>query len=202
MASLILARAEGRQRELALRCALGAGQWRLVRQLLVEGLVLATVSGVIGLVVGVLGVRLLVAVDPTLVPRADTIGVDVRVLACAAATTLLTTFLFSLAPALRALRLDLTDALKEGTHQATVGAARQYLRGALVVSEVALAVVLVIGAVLMVQSLWALRRIDLGFDPDRVLTVQVTLPAASFREPAQVVAFYERWSSASVRCRA
>jgi putative ABC transport system permease protein len=191
VASLILARAEGRQRELALRCALGAAQWRLVRQLFVEGLVLASVSGLIGLTVGVLGERLLVAIDPTLVPRADTIGVDLRVLGFAAATTLLTTFLFSLAPALRALKLDLTDAMKEGTHQATVGAGRQYLRGALVVTEVALAVVLVIGAMLMVQSLWALRRINLGFDPARVLTVQLTLPQASFREPAQVVAFYE-----------
>jgi putative ABC transport system permease protein len=192
VASLILARAESRQRELALRCALGAGQWRLVAQLFVEGLVLASVSGVIGLAIGVFGVRLLVAIDPTLVPRADTIGVDVRVLAFTAATTLLTTFLFSIAPALRALKLDLAEAMKEGTHQATVGAGRQRLRGALVVIEVALAVVLAIGAVLMVQSLWALRRIDLGFQPARVLTVQLTLPQRSFAEPPQVVSFYEQ----------
>jgi putative ABC transport system permease protein len=192
VASLILARAEGRQRELALRCALGAGQWRLVSQLLVEGLVLASGAGVLGLALGVLGVRLLIAVDPTLVPRADTIGVDVRVLAFAAATTLLTTFLFSLAPAVRALKLDLTEAMKEGTHQATVGAGRQHLRSALVVVEVAMAVVLVIGAVLMVQSLRALNRIELGFEPARVLTVQLTLPRAGFATPEQVVSFYER----------
>src|SRR5262249_32680523 len=96
VASLILARAEGRQRELALKCALGAAQWRLIGQLLVEGLVLAGVSGAIGLVIGVVGVRVLVAVDPTLVPRSDTIGVDLSVLGFAALTTLLTTFLFSL----------------------------------------------------------------------------------------------------------
>jgi putative ABC transport system permease protein len=192
VASLILARAEGRHRELALRCALGAGQWRIVRQLLTEGLVLALVSGAIGLLLGLAGVRVLLAIDPTIVPRADTVGLDWRVVGFTATTTILTTFLFSLAPALRAMRLDLNDALKEGTHQATVGAARQSLRGLLVVAEVALAVVLAIGAVLMVRSLWALQRIELGFDPSNVLTARVNLPEASYPASEQVVSFYER----------
>ena len=90
------------------------------------------------------------------------------------------------------MRLDLNDALKEGTHQATVGAARHRLRGLLVVTEVALAVVLAIGAVLMVRSLWALQRIELGFNPSHVLTARVTVPEASYEEPEKVVSFYER----------
>ena len=192
VASLILARAEGRHRELALRCALGAGHWRLVRQLLTEGVVLAVASGALGLLLAIAGVRILLAVDPTVVPRADTIGVDWRVLTFTALTSILTTFVFSAAPAVRAFRLDLNDALKEGTHQSTTGAARTRLRGLLVVVEVALAVVLAIGAVLMVRSLWALQRIDLGFDPSHVLTARVTVPPAGYPEPAQVVSFYER----------
>ncbi len=192
VASLILARAEGRHRELALRCALGAGQWRIVRQLLTEGFVLALASGALGLLLGLAGVRVLLAIDPTIVPRADSVGLDWRVVGFTALTTIFTTFLFSLAPALRAMRVDLNDALKEGTHQATVGSARHRLRGLLVVTEVALAVVLAIGAVLMVRSLWALQRIELGFDPSNVLTARINVPQTSYESNEQVVSFYER----------
>ena len=125
-------------------------------------------------------------------PRAETIGIDAGVLLFTAATALVTTVLFSLAPALRALRVDLVDALKEGTHQGTVGVRRQHFRSLLVIVEMALAVVLVIGATLMIRSLWSLQRVDLGFDPERVLTMRVLLPGASYREPAQIVSFYQR----------
>jgi putative ABC transport system permease protein len=138
------------------------------------------------------GLRLLLAIDPLAVPRAETIGIDAGVLLFTAATALVTTVLFSLAPALRALRVDLVDALKEGTHQGTVGLRRQHFRSLLVIVEMALAVVLVIGATLMIRSLWSLQRVELGFDPERVLTMRVTLPGASYREPAQIVSFYQQ----------
>jgi putative ABC transport system permease protein len=192
VASLLLARAEARQREIALRCALGAGQWRLLRQLLTESAVLASAAGAVGLMLAWTGLRLLLAIDPLAVPRAETIGIDFGVLLFTAATALVTTVLFSLAPALRALRVDLVDALKEGTHQGTVGVRRQHFRSLLVIVEMALAVVLVIGATLMIRSLWSLQRVDLGFEPDRVLTMRVLLPGASYREPAQIVSFYQR----------
>jgi putative ABC transport system permease protein len=192
VASLLLARSEVRQREIALRCALGAGQWRLFRQLLTESAVLAVLAGIVGLLLASLGVRLLLAVDPTAVPRAETVGIDASVLLFTALVALATTVLFSLAPAMRALRVDLVEALKEGGHQGTVGVRRQHLRSLLVIGEMAVAVVLVIGAVLMIRSLWSLQRVDLGFDPARVLTMRVTLPQASYQKPEQVVALYHR----------
>jgi putative ABC transport system permease protein len=195
VASLLLARAEGRQREMALRCALGAGEWRLVRQLLTESAVLALVSGALGLFLGVAGLRLLLAIDPTVVPRVDAIVLDWRVIAFTALVTIATTIFFSLVPALRAFRLNLGDSLKEGSHQQTVGAGRQRLRNVLVVAEVALAVVLVVGAVLMVRSLWALQRVDLGFNPDAVLTMRLRLPETSYEKPEQVVSFYQQMLS-------
>jgi putative ABC transport system permease protein len=192
VASLLLARAEARQREMALRCALGAGQWRLFRQLLTESLVLASASAIVGLAFAWASVRLLLAIDPLAVPRADTLTIDARVLLFTALLAIVTTVIFSLAPALRALRLDLVDALKEGGQQGTSGRQRQRLRGLLVVGEMALAVVLVIGAVLMIRSLWVLQRIDLGLNPDRVLTMRIALPQASYPQPAQMAAFYQR----------
>lgn len=192
VASLLLARAEARQREIALRCALGAGQWRLMRQLLTESAVLAIAAGIVGIALAWGGLRLLLAIDPLAVPRAETIGIDAGVLLFTAVTALVTTVLFSLAPALRALRVDLVDALKEGTHQGTVGVRRQHFRSLLVIVEMALAVVLVIGATLMIRSLWSLQRVDLGFDPERVLTMRMLLPNTSYKEPAQIVSFYQR----------
>ncbi len=192
VASLVLVRAEGRARELALRSALGANRSQLVRYLLREGLVLAAAGAALGIAFAVLGLRLLLTLDPNIVPRADTIDVDLRVLAVTVATTLVATCLFTLAPAWRAWRLDLSDALKTGSHHVTAGRHRQRLRGGLVVAEVALAVALLAGSILMVRSLWALQRIDLGFDPDNVLTARVTLPQTSYPEAGQVVAFYDR----------
>jgi predicted permease len=192
VANLLLARAEGRQREVAVRTALGASQWRLLRQLLTESVVLALVSTTLGVGLAWAGIRALTAIDPADIPRVATVAVDARVLAFTAVAGILTTVLFSLAPSLRALRVSLTDALKEGGQQATTGAARGRLRDLLVVAEVALAVVLVIGAGLMIRSLWALQRIDIGFDPERVLTVELSLPASDYPETEQVVGFYGR----------
>jgi putative ABC transport system permease protein len=192
VASLLLARAETRQREIAVRCALGAGHWRLLRQLLTESLLLAIVSGAVGLGLAYAGLRLLLAIDPNVIPRAETVGIDAKVLLFTALLAIVTTILFSLAPALRAVKLDLADALKEGGRHGTVGVRRQRARDLLVVGEMALGVVLVIGAVLMVRSLWALQRIDLGFEPERVLTLRLSPPTSAYREPQQSVQFYAR----------
>ena len=192
VANLLLARAEARQREMAVRTALGAGAWRVVRQLLTESLVLAAISGVAGLMLATIGVRALAAWNPSSIPRVSGSTVDWRVLAFTIAVALLTTVIFSLAPAARILRADLTDSMKEGGGNATTGGTRRRFRNALVVAEMALAVVLLIGAGLMLRTLWSLQRIDLGFNPAGVLTMRISLPQASYPEPAQVVGFYSR----------
>jgi predicted permease len=188
VANLLLAAAEGRQREMAVRTALGAGRLRLVRQLLTESLALAAVAGGIGLLIAYGGIQLVSAANPTVIPRASGIQMDLPIVAFTAALALLTTFLFSLVPALRASRSEPSGTLREGSQRATSG---QTLRSALVVAEMALAVVLVIGAGLMLRSLESLTRIDLGFEPENVLTLKVSLPAASYESPEKVVRFYD-----------
>ena len=192
VANLLLARAEARQREVAVRSALGAGPWRVVRQMLTESAVLTAFSAVCGLALAVAGVRVLAWWNPSNIPRVSGVDVDWRVLAFTAVVALLTTALFSLAPAVRALRVDVTDALKDGGQNASTGGARQRFRNALVVAEMALAVVLLVGAGLMLRSLWALQRVPLGFEPSGVLTMRVALPGASYEKPEQVVGFYQR----------
>ena len=192
VANLLLARAEARQREMAVRTALGAGGWRVVRQLLTESLVLAAISAIAGLLLAIVGVRALTAWNPSSIPRVSGATVDWRVLVFTMGLALVTTVIFSLAPAARILRADLTDSMKEGSANATTGGGRRRFRDALVVVEMALAVVLLIGAGLMLRTLWSLQRIDLGFTPSGVLTMKVALPQASYPQPEQVVAFYAR----------
>jgi predicted permease len=192
VANLLLARAEARQREVAVRTALGASAARVFRQLLTESLVLATLSGVAGLAFATIGVRVLAAWNPSSIPRVAGVSVDWRVLAFTALVALVTTMVFSLAPAVRLVRADVTDAMKEGSANATTGGGRRRFRNALVVVEMALAVVLLIGAGLMLRTLWSLQRIDLGFNPSGVLTLRIALPQASYAESADVVNFYTR----------
>jgi putative ABC transport system permease protein len=192
VANLLLARAEARQREMAVRTALGAGAWRVVRQLLTESLVLASISAIAGVLLAIIGVRALAAWNPSSIPRVAGATVDWRVLVFTTGLALITTVIFSLAPAARMLRVDLTDSMKEGGTNATTGGGRRRFRDALVVAEMALAVVLLIGAGLMLRTLWSLQRIDLGFNPSSVLTMKVALPQASYPQPEQVVAFYAR----------
>ena len=192
VANLLLARAEARQREIAVRSALGAAGWRVLQQLLTESLVLSAMSAVVGLALAYAGVRFLAWWNPANIPRVAGVSLDARVLIFTAAVALLTSIIFSLVPALRAMRTDLTDSLKEGGQNASTGGARQRFRNVLVVVEMALAVILLVGAGLMLRSLWALQRVPLGFDPTGVVTMRVALPAASYEKPEQVVLFFQQ----------
>jgi putative ABC transport system permease protein len=190
VANLLLARAEARQREMAVRTALGAGAGRVLRQLLTESLVLAGISAAAGLSLAWIGVRLLAWWNPSSIPRVAGTSVDWRVLFFTVGIALITTVIFSVAPAARLLKADLTESMKEGGGNATTGGGRARFRNSLVVAEMALAVVLLVGAGLMLRTLWSLQRIDLGFNPSGVLTMRIALPAASYAAPDQVVRFY------------
>ncbi len=192
VANLQLVRADGRARELAVRSALGASRGRLVRQLLTEGTVLAATAALAGLGVAALVLRWLGSSMLASVPRATTIALDAGVLAFAAALAILTVLVFGLVPALRAARTNLAGTLKDGSGTASSGLQRGRLRGALVVAEVALAVVLLTGAGLMARTLGSLYAIDLGFASDRVLTMRLALPASQYDTPEKTVLFWDQ----------
>jgi predicted permease len=189
VANLLLVRGDARIREMAVRTAVGAAPDRLVRQLLTESVVLAVLGAALGLALAGVGLRVLMTVDPTSLPPLAPVRLDWVVVTFTLAVGVATTILFGLAPAIRTLRINLVESLREGG-QATVGGHRQRLRSLLVVTEVTLAVVLVIGAGLMIRSLSALGRIDLGFDPDQVLTLRVSVPQARYDTPEKVVDFF------------
>jgi putative ABC transport system permease protein len=191
VAGLLLARSEVRQREIALRTALGAGRSRLVRQLLTESLLLAATGGLVGLLLAVWGVQGLVLAAPPSVPRLDAVGIDLRVLGYTLGITLLTGILFGLAPALHAVRGDLTGALTDGGRAGTTGRGRQRVRQALVTGQVAVALVLVTGAGLLVQSFLRLRQVDPGFVPERLLTARVELSPVRYDSNDVRRRFYE-----------
>jgi putative ABC transport system permease protein len=182
IANLLLARASAREREIGIRAALGASRWRLVRQLLIESLVLAAAGTLCAIALASWAVQLLRASMPENVPRVTTIALDERVLAAAAALALATGILFGIVPALQLSRPDLANALKDGA-RGTAGTGRQRLRSVLVVAEVALALVLLVGAALFIGSFVSLIQIDPGFSPDHVLTAQVSPRVESRTEP-------------------
>jgi putative ABC transport system permease protein len=192
VANLLLARAEGRQREIAVRSALGASSLRMLRQMLTESLVLTCLSALVGLGLAFAAVRVVAWWNPADIPRVGAVALDLRVLGFTAVVALLTSVLFSLAPALRSLKVDLNDSLKDGGQGGSGGVGRQRFRNALVVVQMALAVLLLVGAGLMLRSLWSLQRIPIGFDPANVLTMRVSLPTTSYPSPEQVAGFYER----------
>jgi predicted permease len=192
VASLFLARAASREREIALRIALGAGRGRITRQLLVESVLLSVAGGLVGLALAVWGVRALVAAAPSSIPRANEIGVDVPVLGFVLALSVLTGIIFGAVPAFQLGRLGASGPLKDGSPTIAGTRATRRLRKTLVIAEVSLAMVLVIGAGLLLESLARLQRVDPGFDPDRVLVTQLKLPPARYRDPAQVLAYFEQ----------
>ena len=186
VANLLLARATTRHKEIAIRAALGASRLRVVRQLLTESVLLALAGGALGLLVALWGGDLLVALSGEDIPRAAQVGLDVRVLGFTLLVSFVTGVLFGLVPALHAARFDLTESLKEGGRSGTEGARRNHVRSALVVAEVAIALVLLVGAGLLMQSLRRLQHVNPGFDAHNVLTLNVTLPEVRYKTPQQV----------------
>jgi putative ABC transport system permease protein len=189
LANLMLSRAEARHREVAIRAALGAARGRLIQQLMIESGVLAIGGGLCGALVASWAVRAFVASQPSTVPRIDLIAVDGRVLIFTAAISIVTGILFGLAPALRATAPDLIAGLKEaGRMSATPGSRR--IRSALIVVEVALAMVLLVGAGLMLRGFGRLMSVDPGFDPERVVTARLNLPDGKYPNPAAWMTFH------------
>ncbi|PYT00735.1 MAG: hypothetical protein DMF65_08325 [Acidobacteria bacterium] len=192
VANLLLARAASRSKEMAIRTALGAGRVRIIRQLLTESLLLALAGGGLGLLLAVWGVDALIRLSPASVPRLEETSLDARVLLFTLAVSFATGVVFGLAPALQASRPDLAGSLKEGGRTGTAGGARNRVRGALVVAEVALSLVLLVGAGLLVRSFVRLVHTDPGYSPERVLALRVALNTAKFADEDSRAAFYSR----------
>lgn len=190
-ANLLLAQAAARQKEMAVRAALGASRWRVLRQLLTESLLLAAFGGTLGLLLAHWTIKALAALNPKGVPRLTEINLNARVLLFTGAVVLLTSIVFGFAPAWQTTKLDLSQTLKEGGRTGTgTGGAR--LRQGLVVAEIALAFVLLAGAGLLIHSFSRLMQVDLGFNPNNVLKLSVSLPPTQYKDDAQKTAFIER----------
>jgi predicted permease len=192
LANLLLARAESRQREFAIRSALGAGWWRLLRQFLTEGVVLSLMGGALGAVVGLATLRAVLAANPDSIPRSGEIALDPRVLLFTVVISIATGLLFGMAPLLHLRQRVVVTSLKEAGQRTTAGSARARVRSGLVVAEVALAVVLVIGAGLLIRSFWNLMSVQAGFNRNQLVTFGVVLPGASYRTPQSSVDFFTR----------
>jgi putative ABC transport system permease protein len=190
VANLLLVRAAGRQKEIALRTALGAGRFRIVRQMITESVLLALVGGTLGTLLAVWGIELLVKLSEGNIPPTAQVRIDVTVLAFTLLTSVVTGVLFGLAPALRTMRLNLSESLKEGGRVGGDGAQRNRTRSVLVVIESAVAVVLLIGAGLLVRSLIQLQNVSPGFDPQNVLTMRVDLPRGKYSTPEKAESFF------------
>ncbi|HJR61894.1 MAG TPA: ABC transporter permease [Vicinamibacterales bacterium] len=193
VASLMLARGASRQKEISVRIALGAERSRIVRQLLVESMLIALIAGALGLAIASVGTKLLIAAGPAAgVPRLDELTIDTRVFGFALATAILSGLFFGLVPALQASRPQIAETLKDASRGASAGAGRQRLRSTLVVAEVALSVALLIGAGLLLRSFARLQQVEPGFEIDRLVTMRVNLPRTAYPAAADARAFYER----------
>jgi putative ABC transport system permease protein len=191
VANLMLARATAREREMAVRAALGAGRRRLVRQVLTESLVLAVAGGTLGLMLAWWGVQALKAAAPPTLPRLDEVGLDPVALGFTAVAVIVTGLLFGIAPALRGSAFALHSTLSAGGRAGIGGGRGERLRAALVSTQVALALVLLVGSGLLVSTFARLQRVDLGFDPTNVLTAQVVLPGVTYTSEERMAAFFE-----------
>ena len=193
VANLLLARAAGRQREIAIRTAIGASRGDLIRQLLTESVLLSAAGGVLGLVIGIWSVPALLAVSPGNLPRindADHVAsavstLDWHVLVFTFAIALLTGVIFGLLPALRISKLDVNSVLKEASGRSGTGLRHNRVRSILVAAEMALAVILVVGAALMIRTFVGLRSANSGFDPHNVITMQTSLSGGRYDNTAK-----------------
>ena len=190
VANLLLVRATGRKREFAIRSAMGAGRVRIIRQLLTESILLSVTGGVLGLILGFVGVRALLALNPGDIPRIGehgaAVGIDWRVLLFTLGISIFTGILFGLFPAIGASRPDLNSTLKESTNRTGTGFRQSKARSLLVVSEVSLALVLLIGAALLIRTYVALRNVNPGFNPHHVLTMEMSLTGDRYQKTAGV----------------
>ncbi len=205
VANLLLTRAAGREKEVAIRTALGAGWQRLVRQLLTESILLATLGGAAGLAIAEASLYVVRTMNPGNIPRLEDIEINGAVVAFTFGVSLATGILFGMAPVWRAIKVDLNTSLKAGgrSGQSDGGLRlrRHRLRGLLVVSELALSLMLVIGAGLLVRSFVRLQSVPPGFTTDHVLTMQVAANGAKYREDKAVAQFYQEIESRIAACR-
>jgi predicted permease len=192
VANLLLARAAGRAHEMALRAALGAGRLRIAQQLLVESLVLALMAAALGWLFATWSLSMLRTIDPTVIPRLQEVAMDSRVLVFAILLSAITAAVFGLAPALHGAFGDLVAPLKSGGRNPQSGLGAQRHRSIFVVAEIALAMMLLVGASLLARSLLSLMRVDTGFDTGHVLTAQLTLPRSGYQSNAQHAAFFQQ----------
>ena len=189
IANLLLARATSRQKEMAIRAAMGAGRWRIARQLLTESVLLSLIGGTLGLLFAHWGIKLILYISPDAIPRSREISLDWRVLAFTVGLSFLTGILFGLVPALQAGVVDVHETLKE-TGRGTSG--RHWLRSSLVVVEVATTLVLLIGAGLMIRSFYRLQTVDPGFSYEHLTSFSVSLPQKKYPKEEQRAGFYKR----------
>src|SRR5262249_54344955 len=190
VAHMLLARAAAREREVAIRAALGASRRRMIRQLLTESVVLAVFGGAAGTLLAAVGTRVLVSLAPPALPQLQSVALDGRALAFTLAVSVLTGVAFGLAPSLDASRRDLTASIREGERGSTEGPRRSRLKSVLIATEVALALVLCVGAGLMIRSFAALESVDPGFVPRGVLSLVVSVAGTSQAEPPPRGAFH------------
>jgi predicted permease len=198
MANLLLAKAEARTREMAIRAAVGAGRSRIMRQLLTESVLLALVSGIAGLTLALWGTHALVALAPPNLPRLAEVGIDAKVLAFTFGVSVMASVLFGLAPALASSRVDLCRALKQGGGQGIAGGGAGRMRRALVIVEIALSVTLVAGAGLLIKSFVALSNVALGFRPENLLVMGINVQAGSTLEQQRRVLRFDKTLLAQV----
>ncbi len=191
VANLLLARATSRTREIALRAALGANRWQIIRQLLIESTIIAVLAGAAGLALASWGIDGLIKLSPANLPRLAEIRIDGVVLAFALGLSLAASFLFGMAPAIQASRVDLNHVLKQGGGRAGVGAAAGGLRGALVVAEIGISIVLLVGAGLLIRTFSARSNMPLGFNPEHLLVVQANLAASTLEQSQRVLGVYD-----------